>query len=72
MSFQGRNEGRARGNDAPGAESLGTPKSPHNIASAFFNTVHLLPEDLRFEHGGAKLFLFPGEISNLSTPCVFY
>jgi len=25
------------------------------FASTFFNTAHLLPEDLRFEHGGAKL-----------------
>jgi len=24
-----------------------------NVASTSFNTVHLLPKDLRFEHGGA-------------------
>jgi len=26
----------------------------------FFNTVHLLPKDLRFEHGGDKLASCPG------------
>jgi len=27
------------------------PKSPNNVTSTFFNTVNLLPKDLRFEHG---------------------
>ena len=36
------------------------PKSPNNDTSNFFNTVHLLPIDLRFEHGGAKLASCPG------------
>jgi len=31
------------------------PKRPNNVASAFFNTVYLLPKDLRFERGYAKL-----------------
>jgi len=35
----------------------GVPKSPNNVTSTFFNTVHVLPKDLSFEHGGAKLFL---------------
>jgi len=39
----------------------GTPKNPNNIASTLFNTLHLLPKYLRFEHGGAKL-LAPGAI----------
>jgi len=30
------------------------PKSPKNVTSRFFNTVHLLSEDLKFKHGGAK------------------
>ena len=36
------------------------PKSPNNLTSTFFNTVRLLPKDLRFEHGGAKLASCPG------------
>jgi len=28
--------------------------------STFFNTVHLLPKDLSFEHGGAKVASCPG------------
>ena len=61
---QGRNEGRIIPRDpnhCEGAEWLlgrritaGTPKSSHNITIAFFNTVHLLPKDLRFGHGSAK------------------
>jgi len=35
------------------------PKSPNKVTSTFFNTVHLLPKDLRFEHGGAKLDVCP-------------
>jgi len=38
------------------------PKNPSNVASTFFIAVHLLPEDLRFEHGGAKLLLGLGAI----------
>jgi len=30
-------------------------KSPSSDTSLVFNTVHLLPKGLRFEHGGAKL-----------------
>jgi len=37
-----------------------SPKSPNIVTSTFFNTVHLLPKDLRFEHGGAKLASCPG------------
>ena len=33
----------------------GAPKSPNSVTSTFFNTVHLLLKDLRFEHGGTKL-----------------
>jgi len=38
----------------------GAPNSPNNITSTFFNEVHLLPRDLRFEHGDAKLVSCPG------------
>jgi len=47
-----------------GAEWLrGESKSPDNVTSTFFNTVNLLPKDLRFNHGGGKL-----APSNLVTP----
>jgi len=45
------------------------PKSPNNVASTFFNTVHLLPKDPRFEHGGAKLVSCPGRHLTSSRPC---
>ena len=38
----------------------GAPKNPNNVTHAFFNTVHLLQEDLRFEHRGAKFASCPG------------
>jgi len=37
--------------------TMGAPKSPNNVTSAFFNTVHLLPKDRRFEHGAPNLLL---------------
>jgi len=44
------------GRNSPGAESLrAAQKSPTDVTSTFFNTVHSLPKHLRFEHGGAKL-----------------
>jgi len=33
----------------------GGPKSYNNVISTSLNTVHLLPKDFRFEHGGANL-----------------
>ena len=45
----------------------GTPKNPNKVTRTFFNTVHLLPEDLRFEHRGAKLASCPGR--NLTSLC---
>jgi len=49
-----------RGHKSPGAESLrAAPKSPNNDTNTFFNTVLLLPKELRFEHGGAKLASCP-------------
>jgi len=46
----------------------GAPKSPNNVTSTFFNTVHLLPNDIRFEHGGAKLASCPGHHLSLLRP----
>jgi len=61
---QERNEGGQRRNNSPGSElrriTAGHRKVPQNVTSTFFSTVHLLPKDLRFEHGGAKLASFPG------------
>jgi len=54
---QWRNEGgRMPGRRITG----GVPKSPSNVASFFFNAVHLLPKDLRFKYGSAKLVSCPG------------
>ena len=49
--------------------TAGGAKSPNNVTSTFFNTVHFLPKDLRFEHGDTKLVSFPGR-PNLVTPLV--
>jgi len=40
--------------------ATGDAKSPNNIASTFFYTIHMLRKDLRLEHGSAKLFYCPG------------
>jgi len=39
--------------------TVGAPKSLNNVTSTSFNTVHLLPKDVRFEHGSAKLASCP-------------
>ena len=48
---------------------LAPPKSPNSVASFFFNTVHLLPKDLRFKHGGAKIFSCPRKHLTSVRPC---
>jgi len=49
---QGQNEGREREHNSGAPNQRGgARKSPNNVTSTFFNTVHLLPEDLGFEHG---------------------
>jgi len=45
-----RAEGRVKGLQCP----------QRRITGFFFNTLHLLPKDLTFEHGGAKLASCPG------------
>jgi len=58
-----------RGHNPPGAESmLGTKKLQH-CHKHFFKTVHLLPKDLRFEHGGAKLVSCPRRHLTTLHPC---
>jgi len=32
-------------------------ENPNNVTGTFFNAVHLLPEDLRFEHGAPNLLI---------------
>jgi len=44
------------------ANHYGGAENLNSITSAFFNAVHLLPKDLRFQHGGPKLLLAPGAI----------
>jgi len=40
--------------------------------SSFFNTVHSLPKDLRFEHGGARLVSCPEPHLTLVRPWLFF
>jgi len=47
----------------------GALKSPNSATSSFFNTVHLFPKDLKFEHGGAKLVSCPGRHLTSLRPC---
>ena len=53
--------------------TAGVPKSPNNAKSTFFNTVHLLPKDLRIEYGDAKLVSFPGRhLTSLRPDCIIF
>jgi len=49
--------------------AAGSPKSPNNITSTFFNTVHLLAKDLSFDHGGAKRASCPRRHLTSLWPC---
>ena len=44
------------------------PKSPDNVTCTFFNAVHLLPKDLRFERGAPNLLLALGPIKTRYAP----
>jgi len=69
VHVQGRNEGE-REAQFPGRQiTAWARKSPNNVTSTFVNTVHLLPKDLRFEHGGAKLASCPGRHLTSLHPC---
>jgi len=50
--------------------TAGGAKSPKNITSFFFNTVHLLPNGLKFEHEGAKLASCPWRHQTSFHPCL--
>ena len=53
--------------------TAGVPKTPNNAKSTFFNTVHLLPKDLRIEYGDAKLVSFPGRhLTSLRPDCIIF
>jgi len=74
---QGRNEGGKGRHNSPDEESLwgrgitaGAPKSHSNVTSTFFNTVYLLPKDVRFEHGGANSLLSHGRHPTSLRPCL--
>jgi len=61
---------RATPNHCGAAEWVrGAPKSPNNVTSIFFNTVHVLLKDLSFEHGGAKFASCPGRHLASLRPC---
>jgi len=60
---QGRNEGGQGRRNSPGAEKS------QQCHKYFFMTVHLLPKDLRFEHGGAKLASCAGRHLTSLRPC---
>jgi len=34
--------------------TIGAPKSPNKVTGTFFNTIHLLAKDLKFDYGSAK------------------
>ena len=68
VSNQGCNGGR-KGRTIPRApDHWVAPKRPDNVASFFFNAVHLLRAGLRFEHGAPNLFLALGAISPRYAP----
>jgi len=61
-----------KGGTVPGRRiTIGAPKSPSNVTGTFFNTVHLLPTDLRFEYGGAKLASCLGRHLTSLRPCLY-
>ena len=72
---QGRNDGGQGGHNSPGTESLWrrrmivrAPKSPNTVTSTFYNTVHLVSQDLRFEHRGRQICFLPRAPPHLVTP----
>jgi len=72
--MEGRNMRWQRGTipRAPNQYHMGAPKSPNNIANTFFNTLHLLPKELRFEPGGIMLASScPGRHLTSLRPCLY-
>jgi len=66
---------RGKGPQVPGLQiTMGAPndcrgrrKSPYNVTSTFFNTVHFLSKDLRFELVKCQTRFLPLALSNLVT-----
>jgi len=52
-----------------GRITVGGEKVTTVSKTLFFKTVHLLPKDLRFEHGGTKLVSFPRRHLTSLRPC---
>ena len=52
--------GVTRGAQFPGRRMNGEGAEKSQQCQKYFNRVHLLPKDLRFEHWGAKLASCPG------------
>ena len=76
--MQERNDGGQWGHNSPGTESLWgrrmtarASKCPTNVTSTFFNTLHWVPKDLRFEHGCAKPASCPGRHLTSLRPCSY-
>jgi len=70
MYRQGRNEGGKGKTVHRAPNHWGALKSPSNVASALFNTVHLLSKDLTFKHRVAKFVACPRRHLASMCPCV--
>jgi len=57
-----RDATRGQGGMIPRRRIIAGAKKFQQCHEHFFKTVHLLPKDLRFEHGAANLFHAPGAI----------
>jgi len=69
--MRGRNEGD-KGAQFPGHRiTVAGAEKSQQCTSAFFNTVNLLPKDLGFEHGGAKLVFCPERHLTSLRPCMY-
>jgi len=69
---QGPNKGGKGGTIPRVSNHCGrAPKSLNNVTSTFFNTIHMLPKELRFEHGSAQLASCPGRHVTSLCPCLF-
>ena len=67
--YQWRIEGGKMGTIPRAPNHWVAPKRPNNVASTFFNTVHLLMKHLRFEHVRAKLVYCSGCHLTSVRPC---
>jgi len=62
------------GHNSPGTDSLlcgGCRKVP-TVSQVLPSIQYLLPKDLRFEHGGAKLVSCPGRNLTSVRPCLLH